>query len=187
MQEIVMHGLGADLEFSALQEALSDNDKKQSRLVWFRLTSFLSHSAMISKYLSPINPRGIKKDRMSELRDLLNVEKDSEVLSRDARDNIEHFDERIDNWIGHRGTILEIVLDSRKALKRFLREDTIVPDKPRIKRVVLLEEMIFISEKRSTEHFELELIPLQREVARITTAAQNWISTSSPYKFVYPR
>jgi hypothetical protein len=136
---------------------------------------------MISKYLSPINPRGIKKDRMVILRDKLNVCDDSGVLPRDARDNIEHFDERIDNWVGGDGTILEVVLDNRAGFN-YLRVN-----EKNVKRVILQAELIFVSEKRDGSKFELELEPLIDEIKRIGEEAAKWIESSSPYHFIYPQ
>ena len=181
MQEIAMHGLGADIEFSRLLETINNPDMRQTRIVWFRLTSFLSHVAMISKYLSPIRSRGIKEERMNLLRDKLNIAANSDIFPRDARDNIEHFDERIDNWVGNENTILEIVLDDREGYN-FLRVN-----EKRVKRVLLHKELIFISEKRDGSQFELELQPLFTEVKRICNETEEWIKNSSPYHFIYPQ
>ena len=181
MQELSMHGLGAKIDFNNFVQAINNDEMRQTRIVWFNLTSFLSHAAMISKYLSPINPKGFKKDRMHLLREKLCIENDSDVLPRDARDNVEHFDERIDNWIGtDNNTILEIVFPDRASY------DFMSSGKKRIKRVLLLEELIFISEKKDGEKFELELMPLFDEVKRIGDDAVEWIENSSPYHFIYP-
>lgn len=116
MQEILMHCSGACMGYNRLVNLLGDPKTIQSRLTWFELTSFLSHAAMISKYLSPIARGHVATIRKHQLRKTLNIPEDSEVLPRDARDNIEHFDERIDNWIGGRqSNILEIVIKDREA------------------------------------------------------------------------
>ena len=182
MHELLMHGWGASRDFDALQAALAYQEIRQTRIVWFHLTSFLSHAAMISKYLSPINPRGVKQTRMNALRSKLGVDDSSDILPRDARDNVEHFDERIDNWIGQEGqTILEIVLDDRSGYL-YLRAD-----QKRIKRVLLEEEMIFISEKRDGSKLELALQPLADETRRIADEAEKWVENESPYHFIYPQ
>jgi hypothetical protein len=118
---------------------------------------------------------------MNLLRDKLNVTEQSNVLPRDARDNVEHFDERIDNWVGSDAAILEIVLDNRAGYD-YLR----VPEK-RVKRVLIQENLVFVSEKRDQTKFELELAPLYEELKRIGEAAQQWIDGDSPYNFVYPQ
>ena len=176
-----MHGLGAEIDFNNLLQTLNNPNTRQTRIVWFHLTSFLAHAAMISKYLSPISPKGLKKDRMDLLREKLNIGEDSDVLPRDARDNVEHFDERIDNWVGGEGTILEMVLDDRAGY------DYLQVDEKRVKRVLLHAELIFISEKRDGGKFKLALQPLFDEVKRIGDEAGAWIENSSPYHFEYPQ
>lgn len=183
MQELTMHGLGAEREFLALNETLANPRLRQTRIVWFHLTTFLAHAAMISKYLSPINPQGIKKQRMEALCAKLNIDNASDVLPRDARDNIEHFDERIDNWVGANAqTILEIVLDDRSVY-----ENLHGANESRIKRVLLENELIFISEKRDGSKLELPLQTVADEVKRIAEMANKWIENESPYNFIYPQ
>jgi hypothetical protein len=180
MQEISMHGLGAEIDFGNLVETLKNLETRQTKFVWFHLTSFLSHAAMISKYLDPIGPNALKRKRMTALRDKLSVTEQSNVLPRSARDNGEHFDERIDNWIGGDGAILEMVLDNRSGY------DYLKVSEKRVKRVLILDDLIFISEKRDQTKFELELAPLFEEIKRIGEAASQWIAGNSPYQFIYP-
>ena len=131
--------------------------------------------------------RGISKDILidafeSALKAALNVAATSEVLPRNARDNTEHFDERIDNWVSANATdIMEIVLPDRGGY------DYLRGDEKRIRRVLLNQELIFISENRDGSKFELELKPLVQEVARIGDEATTWTNTKSPYHFVHPR
>lgn len=177
-----MHGLGAHREYRWLVDALRNQKTRQTRLVWFHLTSFLSHAAMISKYLSPKSKSETAVARKKALCNLLHVDLDSEVLPRDARNNIEHFDERIDNWIGNTNqNILEIVLQNRAGYE-YMR----VAEK-RVKRVLILEELVFISEKNDGSKFELTLEPLREEVERINTGADQWIAEHSPHHFIHPR
>jgi hypothetical protein len=181
MHEICMHRLGAHREYLQLEATLGDERTRQTRIVWFHLTSFLSNAAMISKYLSPISKSDVATARKQALRDRLGVDGASEVLPRDTRDNVEHFDERLDNWVGgNNQEILEIVLPNRAGY------DHLKVDQKRVKRVLLLDEMAFISEKRDESKFQLDLVPLHMEVERIGTAAEEWIETASPYHFIYP-
>lgn len=182
MHEICMHSMGAKIEFDRLASTLAAPDMRQSRLVWFHLTSFLSHSAMISKYLSPISKCEIAILRKQALRVCLRVDGDSEVLQRDARDNIEHFDERLDNWVdGDNQNILEIVLPDHASYDylRFVEK--------RVKRVLIQDVMVFISEKKDKSQFQLCLNPLNDEVIRIGIEAEKWINDKSAYHFVFPR
>lgn len=182
MDEIRMHGMCADMEYHHLDELLRDDRSRQTRLVWFALTAFLSHAAMMSKYLDPIGKGEVKAVRKETLRQLLGVAAESEVIPRDARDNVEHFDERVDGWVGtDNQSILESVLPNRAAYQ-YLR----VVEK-RVRRVLLLNELVFISEKRDQSKFELDLASLHAEVKRIGDAADVWINTKSPYHFIPPR
>lgn len=184
MQEIAMHHLGANTEFLKFQETLRNERNRQKRIVWFHLTSFLSHGAMISKYLSPIarSPSAIALERKQRLRELLGVDANSEVLPRTTRDNVEHFDERVDNWVEEDAkSILEIVFENRKAY------DFLMADEKRVKRVLLLDEMVFISERPDRSKFELSLLPLHQEISRIGNEAERWLLDDSPVNFVFPR
>lgn len=182
MQELAMHGFGAEIDFTNLIQSLDNPATRQTRYVWFHLTSFLAHSAMISKIVSPIRPEGLKKDRMNLLREKLKINNNSDVLPRDARDNVEHFDERIDNWVKNdNSTILEIVLDDRVGY------NCLRANEKSVKRIILQKELIFISEKQDGSKFELELQPLFNEVNRISDEAEMWIKNDSPYSFIYPQ
>lgn len=182
MQEISMHRLGAEIDFKHFLQAVKNEEIRQTRIVWFHLTSFLSHAAMISKLVSPISPRGVKIERMNLLQEALNIESNSEVLPRNARDNVEHFDERIDNWIGSdSSSLLEIVFPNRAGY------DFMNVDEKRVKRILLLDELIFISETKNADKFELKLQPLFDEVKRIGDEAEAWIESTSPYTFIYPQ
>ncbi len=181
MHEICMHGLGAKIEYEKLNAALENDETHQTRLVWFHLTSLLSHSGMISKYLSPISKSVVAVARKNSLRGILGVGADSEVLPRDARDNVEHFDERMDNWVGGENqNFLEIVLADRAGFN-FMR----VSEK-RVKRVLIFDELVFVSEKKDGSQFELSLRPLHDEVQRIAREASRWVAENSPYHFIYP-
>jgi len=182
MHEIYMHAFGAKLEFNQLVSILDSPEMHQSRMVWLHLTSFLSHSAMISKYLSPISTSAVAILRKQALRVNLRIDDESEVLPRDTRDNIEHFDERLDNWVmDETHSILEIVLLNQAEYDYFQGNRT------RIKRVLIHDGLMFVSEKRDKSKFQLPLRPLFDEVARIGIAAEKWIGEVSPYHFVSPR
>ena len=182
MQEISMHAYGAEVDMTRIHDLLDRHETIQSRLVWFHLTSLLSHVGMISKLISPISRDATANARKSALKAALNVASTSEVLPRNARDNTEHFDERIDNWVSENATdIMEIVLPDRDGYK-YLRVD-----EKRVRRVLLKQELVFISENRDGSKFELELKPLVHEVIRIGDEATKWIDAKSPYHFVYPR
>lgn len=183
MQEIGMHALGARLEFDSLLSLVGDPETAQTRLVWFRLTAFLGHVAMMSKYLDPIQKRSeVAQVRKERLRAALAVQDDSPILLRDARDNVEHFDERIDGWTGKDNhQILEIVLPEMADFARLRVEEK------RVKRVLVVDTLLFISERRNNQQFQLALEPVRNEADRIGHAAEHWVKQNSPYHFVFPR
>lgn len=180
-----MHALGAHWAFQSLLSLLEDCETRQSHLVWFHLSAFLHHAAMISKFLKPVSNtanKDVALARGSALRDALGVGPDSDVLPRDARDNIEHFDERIDRWVQDlNSTILEIVVDDRDGFE-YLR----VADK-NVKRLLIADELVFVSERKDGTKFELCLTPVYSELERIALMAEQWMRFNSPYKFIYPR
>lgn len=179
MQEIAMHSYGAEHDAERLLAILEDPGTIQSRLVWFHLSSLLAHAAMISKFLAPISRSAAA--RGADLKAALGVAAASEVLSRNARDNSEHFDERMDNWVEDGAqTIMEVVVPNRQGFNFLAREGT------RIRRVLLKDELIYVSENRDGSRFELELRPLIEETTRIGRQALQWIEDNSPYAFIYP-
>ncbi len=188
MQEIQMHCYGACNEYGHMTNVLIGQETQQTRLVWFHLSAFLSHAAMISKYLWP-SPSGkstptghIAKLRAEKLRDLLHISDHLDVLNRNARNNVEHFDERIDNWVKNDSqNILEIVFPNRDSYEQSYEE------KWRIKRVLLLKELVFISENQDGHKFEQSLAPVHEQLIRIGNYADRWLTNCTPYQFIFPR
>lgn len=179
IHEIIMHCFGTEKSFDEFNKLINHPEYKQTRYVWFALNSFLSHSAMVSKYLYP--PNKLNFERGIKLREILELVESSELISREARNNIEHFDERIDNWARlDTNCILEIVLENRKAY------EFIKGKKKRIKRLLLKEELIFISENKNSSQLELELNPVHKELLKINKKAIEWLEKFSPYSFIYP-
>lgn len=180
-----MHTLGARWAYQSVLSLLEEAETRQSHLVWFHLTAFLQHAAMISKFLKPVSNSANKEvahGRGTALRDALGVGPDSDVLPRDARDNVEHFDERMDRWVlDLNSTILEIVVDDREGFE-FLR----VADK-NVKRLLIADELVFISERKDGTKFELCLTPVYSELERIALMADQWMRLNSPYKVIHPR
>lgn len=182
MQEISMHALGEDVAYYELLRTLDSQEERQTRFVWFHLTSMLHHAAMISKFLQPTSKSLTALARRETLRRTLHVAENSEVLPRDARDNVEHFDERLDNWVDDASpTFLEIVLDDREGYN-YLRAA-----EKRVRRLLIADEMIFVSERKNKSKFELELLPMHEEVQRIGRKAAEWMSTRSTYHFIFPQ
>ncbi len=67
------------------------------------LQHIIQQAASISKYLWPIRkgPQGLHKKRGRKLRQSLGVNDDSALKSRELRDHLEHFDEKLDIYLAN--------------------------------------------------------------------------------------
>ncbi|MCW8908186.1 MAG: hypothetical protein OQL28_13115 [Sedimenticola sp.] len=162
-------------EFDEMQSLLSEEETRQNREVWIRLQSFLAHSAMISKLLFPVSKkRGEsdddsekRKQRGIEVREYLGVDDDHSIKNRAARNALEHLDEKIDIWVSkNSGGLLEAVFDNREAFEYLARVSV-------IRRVIILDEMIFISQ--GIEHEETDLNIIQNAVVEVLGFAEEKI------------
>ena len=175
MEELAMHGFGAEVYFNKLTSALASQENNQSHIVWLYLSTFLAHTAMISKYLKPTGTKDngknkVAKDRAKQLKAILKINDKAKLLTRNARDNLEHFDERIDNWIDTGKGVLQMVVDNREGYEYLSHNKN-------IKRVILFKELIFVSENKDGSKEEVQLRPLFLEVQKISYAASNWLGS----------
>ncbi|MEX2125960.1 MAG: hypothetical protein WD795_18870 [Woeseia sp.] len=68
--------------------------------VFRALHSLLTHTAIISRLLFPSRKRdGYAQQRGRKLRGVLKVDKSSPIADRSLRDHLEHYDERLDQWV----------------------------------------------------------------------------------------
>lgn len=108
----------------------------------------------------------------------LQVENKSPLLPRTARDNLEHFDERIDNWVArNKDKVLEMVFDDRDGF------NFIIDDKAAIRRVLIANEMVFISEDRRGNPVEMQLSPVFDELRLLQEVCLHKLATESPYSY----
>lgn len=172
--EIQMHAASALASYELLCKLLASRDTRQGRNVWFALVSFFTHVGMVSKFLYPIK----SKERGAELRSYLNLTNDSVILSRAARDNLEHFDERIDAWVERnlRG-VLEMVFQSRSEME-FLGAGPWA-----IRRVLIVDELVFLSEDRKGDLIETPLIPIHKAIYKLNATCLRKLATDSPYAY----
>lgn len=176
--EIHMHSSSALASYTSLLRLLADHNTQQSRDVWFVLLSFLTHVAMISKLLDPIRPDAAKVERGRALRAHLEVVDGSALLPRDARDNLEHIDERIDNWVQRGDTkVLEMVFEDRVGF------DFISERNGAIRRVLIQDEMVFISEGRYGNRIETPLNPIFDALQALHARCEHKLQTESPYSY----
>jgi hypothetical protein len=82
-----------------------DRHLRHMRSLWYSLQSFLIATANLSKLLWPA-PKFAQRGK--ELRQVLGVADASPVSSRTFRNHFEHFDQRLEAWIGtHRGIFVD--------------------------------------------------------------------------------
>jgi hypothetical protein len=84
---------------TALERLVSDrcNDHQG---VFFFIQALMGHVAAISRVLWPPSTSGGRcQTRGEELRSLLDIPDNHSIRSRDLRNHLEHYDERLDAWI----------------------------------------------------------------------------------------
>jgi hypothetical protein len=84
----------AKMCFAAYKQARKDNDIP---LIFFHVHHFVVHTANVDKVLDP-KPTNPRMQILSECIDLTNI--DLKALRR-LRNHLEHFDERLDEWLNH--------------------------------------------------------------------------------------
>lgn len=106
LQEMVFIGeivLQTKIAQRAAERLKATNDKSDMIEVWCSIQSILIAAANVSKILWPSPPRdkSLKqkcKRRGERLQELLNVDENNILKSRNFRNHFEHYDERIEAW-----------------------------------------------------------------------------------------
>lgn len=175
--EVQTHAASALASYRLLSSHLSSSEQRHRRDVWFALVSFLTHAAMISKYCKPVNSEA--SSRGLELRAHLEVPDNSPILSRATRDNLEHFDERVDRWVGRNETrVLEMVFQDRTGFD-------LISEKPcAIRRVLIVDEMVFITEGKNGLPVELELAPVYEAIEELNNTCLRKLAEQTTYTYL---
>lgn len=146
------------------------------------LQSFLSHFGMVSKLLFAPSARGsISKQRAIALQHHLDTDTTSALNGRDARNAIEHLDERLNNWlsVSDKG-ILESVFETRAELEYFSLS------RWSIRRVYIISEQVFLTQEAEGPK-EMELSPITSELNRVVELCHRKLNTESPYTVIQPQ
>lgn len=155
--------------YELAESYLNNFETRQNRAVWAHIQAFLMHAGVISKLAHP--PRQAAQ-RGDLVRRLLEIEEASPIFDRNGRNNVEHLDERLDLWLSDTSRpLLEIVLANEAGLE-FLTAERPLASQPRIRRVLLLDSMTFISEGRHGPE-RTDLKALKEEVVRIGKLASS--------------
>jgi hypothetical protein len=185
IEEVLVQTYLAIEAYNRLRETVANENTRQRREVWAYVQSALSHTAMISKYMNPNSNSALSKARASVLKASLEVVEASPIFSRNARNNVEHLDERIDLWIETGPErMLESVFVSRENYE-FLNRSQEELRGWFIKRVYLIDEDTFISQGKNGLE-EIDLAALMNEVRRIEQTAVRVLSEDSTVTRVYP-
>ena len=177
LDELVTQGIAAKLAFQALEMHLSNEQTKHSLLVWSSISSFLAHTAAISKILFP--PRNNGRDRATELIEILQIPELTELRNRSGRDNVEHMDERIDNWAARDANhVISMVIPNREGYDYLC-----TPDKA-VRRVLIQEDLIYVSENSQGHRVETLLGELLRESVIVLDSAHQQMLRDPPYHFL---
>ena len=186
VEEVLVQTNLAVEAYNRLRETVANAETRQQREVWAFVQSALSHTAMISKYMKPSNNSPLSTARADELKALLLVGEASPVFSRNARNNVEHLDERLDLWIeAGDQRMLECVFVSREEYD-FLNRPEARERRYFIKRVYLIDEDTFMSEGRNGLE-EIDLAELMAEVRRIKQVAERFLAEDNAVVRVHPR
>lgn len=134
-EETYIHTQLALSNYQTFRNIVDNPDTRQHREAWMYLQSFLSHFGMVSKLLFAPSGNRRAKDRANELSAHLATDNTSALNNRDARNAVEHLDERMDNWLdaGHKG-ILESIFEEEKDFAY------LSPDRWVVRRVFILAE-----------------------------------------------
>jgi len=136
-------------------KAINEND-----LVFSSIHSFLSHCAMISKMLAAVDD----EKPLRSIGDVLGVSKTSLIHKRRFRNHLEHYDERLKQWIG------------KFAAGANIGTYNIGP-----KSAIQIPNMIFVSHYNPSNQIftfvndEFDLGKLFIEVQKIKNIADSWI------------
>ena len=87
--------------FEKLPEQLTAEDLKQlpRTAVLNELHNMVTQGAALSRYFWPVRKKKGHEDRGMALRDAFSMDETSVLFSRDLRNAMEHFDERLDNYV----------------------------------------------------------------------------------------
>lgn len=181
-EETFIHAQLALSNYATFQNIVRDPAARQRREAWMYLQSFLSHFGMVSKLLfAPSARSNISKQRAIEMQHHLETDTTSVLNDRDARNAIEHLDERLDNWlsVADKG-ILESVFETREEFN-FL-------DLSRwaIRRVYLVSEEVFLTQETAGPE-EMKLSPIIGELSRVITVCRKKLNENNPYTFIQPQ
>lgn len=181
-EETYIHAQLALSNYVTFRNVVADEKSRQHREAWMFLQSLLSHFGMVSKLLyAPSSRSSISKERAKKLSHHLETDESSALNDRNARNAVEHLDERMDNWLSQEDKgILECVFPDRKAYQ-YLSKDYWV-----VRRIYLIDEDVFITQEKDGPK-EMQLQPIIKELNRILAVCERKMHNENPYHILQPK
>ena len=174
----------ASLAISAsteIERLVANFETRNNRELWLHIQSFLNHAAMISKFFKcPQDCTEVTRARTEALMDIFEVEDTSPVLSRNARNNVEHLNDRFDRWlsVNQNQSMVEIVLDDREEYNFLYNPENGEQGDWFVKRAYLVKEGTFLSEG-SNEVEEANIRDFCTELWRIRNIALKFLENDN--------
>ncbi len=177
LDELLTQGLAAGVAYDSFLRYVGADETKQTLLVWSNLSAFFAHTGIISKILFP--PRRGSQDRAAILVEALQLPELNALQDRNGRNNIEHIDERIDNWaVRDADNIVSMVIPDREGYDYLC-----TPDKA-VRRVLIESELTFVSEDHEGNRVETNLPHLREEARIVMEKAHAKMHEDPPYHFL---
>lgn len=180
-EETYIHTQLALSNYLTYRNLVDNLETRQLRSAWMYLQGFLSHFGMVSKLLFAPNSKNTRsKRRAKALREHLGFDETSALNNRDARNAIEHLDERMDYWLdaGDK-SILEGVFENEQDF------NFISPKRSIVRRVFIIEESLFITEEKDGPK-KMEIKPLIEELGRLNAWCSDKMENVNPFQMIQP-
>lgn len=177
-EETSIHTQLALSNYRAFIDIISNSDTRQRREAWMYLQSFLSHFGMVSKLLFAPSGNRRTKNRARELSEYLESSDNATLNDRNARNAIEHLDERMDYWLDneHKG-ILEGIYETENDFSYF------APERWTVRRVYILAESLFITED-ANGHKKMKIEPIVNELVMLNTRCDIKLNNHLPFLII---
>lgn len=100
LKELRIHCMAAIDQYEMIMRH-ADNEHIDVEKIFSFIEDFALRAGNASKILWPQRDRGLTKMRGETLRQLIGVDRSHSLYSRDLRNHIEHWDERLDVWVSN--------------------------------------------------------------------------------------
>jgi hypothetical protein len=168
LDEVDTQSLLALSSFIKIQELINYEETKQLKDVWKYLQAFLAHSSILGSLIFKKGNPDKTKVVTDYLKTELKIKDNSPIREKGGRNFLEHI-EVFEIYASNRNDtkgILQMVFNDRKGFEYFDLK------KWYIKRVLIMDEMIFIYQNQEAKK-ELLLMPIFDEVKRIFSESEN--------------